>query len=67
MRKTYSLLVALMLSLNMAAQGWPEQYGGVMLQGFAWDSYADSRWSVITEQAGFAMRAPLAASRICAR
>lgn len=32
------------------AQGWPSNYGGVMLQGFYWDSYADSQWSYLEEQ-----------------
>jgi alpha-amylase len=26
------------------AQGWPENYGGVMLQGFYWDYYDDAGW-----------------------
>ncbi|MCR5851019.1 MAG: hypothetical protein K6G92_09985 [Bacteroidaceae bacterium] len=26
------------------AQGWPENYGGVMLQGFYWDYYDDADW-----------------------
>lgn len=34
-----------------ACQGWPEAYDGVMLQGFWWDSYSDSRWTVLTQQA----------------
>ncbi|MBO4811367.1 MAG: starch-binding protein [Prevotella sp.] len=32
------------------AQGWPSQYGGVMLQGFYWDSYDDSQWTELTAQ-----------------
>ena len=34
-----------------ATQGWPAKYGGVMLQGFYWDSYDDSQWSVLESQA----------------
>ena len=34
-----------------AAIGWPEAYGGVMLQAFYWDSYDDSQWSVLESQA----------------
>ena len=30
---------------SMVAQGWPSQYGGVMLQGFYWGSYADTQWT----------------------
>ena len=33
------------------AQGWPENYKGVMLQGFYWDGYADSKWTVLEQQA----------------
>jgi alpha-amylase len=33
------------------AQGWPAQYGGVMLQGFWWDSYSATRWTELTRQA----------------
>ncbi len=33
------------------SQGWPENYGGVMLQGFSWDSYDNSRWKVLASQA----------------
>ena len=36
---------------NKAAQGWPEQYGGIMLQGFYWDSYDDTQWSILQAQA----------------
>ena len=32
-------------------QGWPEAYEGVMLQGFYWDSYSDSKWVQLTAQA----------------
>ena len=34
-----------------SAQGWPANYGGVMLQGFFWDSYNDSRWARLEKQA----------------
>lgn len=33
------------------AQGWPKDYDGVMLQGFYWDSFSDSKWSKIEKQA----------------
>ncbi|MBP5560410.1 MAG: starch-binding protein [Muribaculaceae bacterium] len=33
------------------AQGWPSGYGGVMLQGFSWDNYTDTRWTTLTAQA----------------
>jgi len=34
------------------AQGWPENYPGVMLQGFYWDSFTDSQWAALEKQAG---------------
>lgn len=33
------------------AVGWPADYEGVMLQGFYWDGYADSKWTALTAQA----------------
>lgn len=35
----------------MAAQGWPADYGGVMLQGFYWDSFSQSAWTKLEKQA----------------
>ena len=37
--------------LSSSAQGWPENYGGVMLQGFYWDSFKDTRWVLLEQQA----------------
>ena len=51
MKKIYTTLVALMASLSMQAQGWPANYDGVMLQGFSWDSYNESQWKVLANQA----------------
>ena len=34
-----------------AADGWPSQYKGVMLQGFYWDSYDATNWNVLKSQA----------------
>ena len=31
-------------------EGWPANYGGVMLQGFYWDSFKDSEWSTLMKQ-----------------
>ena len=31
--------------------GWPEAYGGVMLQGFYWDGFGDASWTRLTAQA----------------
>ena len=32
-------------------EGWPAEYGGVMLQGFYWDSFDDSQWTELEAQA----------------
>lgn len=37
----------LMSVATFAAEGWPANYGGVMLQAFWWDSYADTKWSAL--------------------
>ena len=36
---------------NASAQGWPNKYDGVMLQGFYWDSYVNTQWSALEAQA----------------
>ncbi len=35
----------------VSAQGWPSQYQGVMLQGFYWDSFSDTKWTKLESQA----------------
>ncbi len=43
MRKIYlTLIIALLAQGSVLAQGWPANYGGVMLQGFFWDSYKET-------------------------
>ena len=37
--------------LTSTAQGWPQDYGGVMLQGFFWDSFNDTQWTRLEKQA----------------
>ena len=51
MQRLYTTLIALLVTINMMAQGWPANYGGVMLQGFYWDSFGDSQWSGLEAQA----------------
>ena len=52
MRHFYTLLAALLLlPLSSKAQGWQPNYGGVMLQGFYWDSYDDTKWTTLERQA----------------
>ena len=51
MKKFYTAIFALFASIQMMAQGWPANYNGVMLQGFFWDSYAETKWSNLESQA----------------
>jgi len=51
MKRNATFLISLLMTLTVGAQGWPEQYEGVMLQGFWWDSYQESQWTVLTQQA----------------
>lgn len=51
MKKIYLTLVVLLATINMFAQGWPANYSGVMLQGFYWDSYSESKWTKLEAQA----------------
>ncbi|MBQ0069496.1 MAG: alpha-amylase, partial [Bacteroidales bacterium] len=51
MKKLLSSIIALVVPVMLLAQGWPSQYGGVMLQGFYWDSYKDTQWAKFTTQA----------------
>ena len=51
MRKLYSTLVLLLVAIATMAQGWPENYKGVMLQGFYWDSFADTQWTRLEKHA----------------
>ena len=51
MKKIKLALLALAMPVMALAQGWPANYGGVMLQGFYWDSFVDSQWSNLESQA----------------
>lgn len=51
MKKIITSLMALALPVLMQAQGWPANYGGVMLQSFSWESFNDTRWNNLTNQA----------------
>ena len=41
----------MLLPVMMLGQGWPSGYSGVMLQGFYWESYDDSKWTNMESQA----------------
>ena len=51
MKKIYTFAMLTLLPLMMMGQGWPSGFSGVMLQGFYWDSYNDSKWTVLEAQA----------------
>ena len=52
MKRFYTFLLSLLvLPISMIAQGWPANYGGVMLQGFYWDSYSETTWTKLESQA----------------
>ena len=51
MKKLSTFIIALLLPMMAAAQCWPANYGGVMLQGFYWDSYTDTKWTKLESQA----------------
>ena len=46
-----ALLVLTYATRAHAQSAWPEAYGGVMLQGFYWDSYDATRWTNLEKQA----------------
>lgn len=54
MKKFYFHILAVTalfcISFGAKATGWPANYRGVMLQGFYWDSYNDSKWTNLTSQ-----------------
>lgn len=52
MRKIFTSVLTVLATLSASAQGWPSKWQGVMLQGFYWDSFADSQWSELESQAG---------------
>ena len=51
MKKILTSAFVVMLPLLMLAQGWPANYNGVMLQGFYWDSFNETRWTRLEAQA----------------
>lgn len=55
MKKFYlcMMVVVAMLCVSFGAKatGWPANYQGVMLQGFYWDSYSDTKWTTLESKA----------------
>ena len=50
MKRIYTSLLFLAVTLVTMAQGWPNDYKGVMLQSFYWDSFEDTQWTTLTKQ-----------------
>lgn len=52
----YAILTSVsLLPGNAKAEGeyaWPSNYGGVMLQSFYWDSYSETQWTKLQNEAG---------------
>ena len=49
MKKIYTLLLMALLPVCVWSAGWPTNYGGVMLQGFYWNSFDDTSWANFME------------------
>ena len=44
-------IISIVCIPNSFSQGWEANYDGVMLQGFYWDSFDDTKWTNLTSQA----------------
>lgn len=51
LRKVMVTIVLLLTAIGVKAQGWPADYDGVMLQGFYWDSFRESKWTTLEQKA----------------
>ena len=51
MKRLFNMMLVAALPLLAAAQGWPSEYDGVMLQAFYWESFEASRWNKLEAQA----------------
>ena len=49
MKKLYALIISLAFVATASAQ-WPANYGGVMLQGFYWNSFEDTKLTTLNSQ-----------------
>lgn len=51
MKQFFISILLSFVPMFMSAQGWPAEYQGVMLQGFYWDSFNDTKWKNLESQA----------------
>ena len=49
MKKFISFFAAVALPLMALAQGWPANYGGVLVQGFIWNNYKATTWQELNK------------------
>lgn len=50
-RVALAVVLCVLGTFTAKAIGWPANYQGVMLQGFYWDSYTDTKWTNLESQA----------------
>lgn len=50
-KSLFIVCFVLLTAFQTRSQGWEQNYGGVMLQGFYWDSFDDTKWTNLTSQA----------------
>ncbi len=51
MKRLLLSTLVLLTAVTARADGWPAGYGGVMLQGFYWDSFVATQWTRLESQA----------------
>lgn len=51
MKRTLSFIFSLCITIYAMGQAFPLNYGGVMLQGFYWDSFEETQWNKLESQA----------------
>ncbi len=51
LKRIILLLILIATQSGSRAQGWPADYEGVMLQGFYWDSFAQTSWAKLQAEA----------------
>ena len=51
LKRIILLLILTATQSGSRAQGWPADYEGVMLQGFYWDSFAQTSWAKLQAEA----------------
>lgn len=50
-KQAFFVALLCLTTFTVKSQGWPANYDGVILQGFFWDSYSDTKWTNLERQA----------------